>query len=131
VRISSIAHKPPGAALDERGNSADLAASGESVVRISSIEKLCYLGVLGPRKRATQMLCDLGINSRMQENHFHAPMGLDIGADGADQVALAVVAEIQSTLNGRPGGSLRDRIGSIHGETGTPESVWVQSIVCA
>lgn len=94
-------------------------------------EELRYLGVLGPHKRALQMLSDLGMKRQVEESHFHAPMGLDIGADGAEQVALAVAAEVQAALNGRGGGSLRDRAGSIHAESGTPENAWVQSIVCA
>jgi xanthine/CO dehydrogenase XdhC/CoxF family maturation factor len=46
---------------------------------------------------------------------LHAPAGLDIGADGAEQVAAAIVAEILAVLHGRSGGPLRDRSGSIHG----------------
>src|SRR5688572_23905545 len=45
---------------------------------------------------------------------IHAPAGLDIGADGAEQVATAIVAEILAALHGRAGGRLRDRHGSIH-----------------
>ncbi len=93
---------------------------------------LRYLGILGPRKRALQMLSEAGLQSFIAQPVLHAPMGLDIGADGPEQVALAVVAEIQATLNCRRGGPLRDRTGSIHAsESSAPENVWVQSIVCA
>lgn len=74
---------------------------------------LNYLGILGPRKRTLQLLSDAGINKDSMPA-LHAPMGLDIGADGAEQVALAVAAEIQAALNGRQGGLLRERAGAIH-----------------
>lgn len=97
---------------------------------------LRYLGVLGPRKRALQMLNDAGLDNQIENPAMYTPMGLDIGADGPEQVALSVAAEIQATLNGRRGGLLRDRAGSIHAQdigsnTATAQSSWVQSIVCA
>jgi xanthine dehydrogenase accessory factor len=46
---------------------------------------------------------------------LHAPAGLDLGADGAEQVATSIVAEILAVLHGRSGGPLRDRSGPIHG----------------
>lgn len=97
--------------------------------------QLRYLGILGPRKRALQMLSDADIEADIENPSLHSPMGLDIGADGPEQVALSVIAEIQATLNGRRGGLLRERAGSIHAEGphagDTVESAWVQSIVCA
>jgi xanthine/CO dehydrogenase XdhC/CoxF family maturation factor len=96
---------------------------------------LRYIGVLGPHKRALQMLSDAKLELELGNPSFHSPMGLDIGADGPEQVALAVVAEIQAVLNGRAGGSLRDRRGSIHADAAAHadagEGAWVQSIVCA
>jgi xanthine/CO dehydrogenase XdhC/CoxF family maturation factor len=95
--------------------------------------RLCYLGALGPRKRALQMLSDAAVDALIENPSMYSPMGLEIGADGPEQVALSVVAEIQATLNGRAGGSLRDRAGSIHAEESNvaSENAWVQSIVCA
>jgi len=91
--------------------------------------RLPYLGVLGPRKRTDQLLAEAGIDPLNMNANFHAPMGLDIGADGPEQVALSVIAEIQAVLNAREGGFLSDRAGTIHSEE--PEAAWVQSIVCA
>ncbi|MFL6351704.1 MAG: XdhC family protein, partial [Bryobacteraceae bacterium] len=90
---------------------------------------LSYLGVLGPRKRTLQLLSDAGLDASTLGPTLHSPMGLDIGADGPEQVALAVIAEIQAALNGRTGGLLRGRIGSIHSCAETladPEGSWVQ-----
>jgi xanthine/CO dehydrogenase XdhC/CoxF family maturation factor len=46
---------------------------------------------------------------------LHAPAGLDVGADGPDEVAHAIIAEILAVSRGRPGGPLRDRRAPIHG----------------
>src|SRR5581483_9516047 len=99
-----------------------------NALRELSAYPLPYLGVLGPRKRTERMLAEAGLDQNRVLPSLHSPMGLDIGADGSEQVALAIVAEIQAVLNQRPGGLLRDRDGSIHGQT---EQFWVQSIACA
>jgi len=94
---------------------------------------LNYLGVLGPQKRTRQLLFDAGVQEARFGEALHGPMGLDIGADGPEQVAIAVIAEIQATLNGREGGLLRDRRGSIHSRedaSAEPESAWLQT-ACA
>jgi xanthine/CO dehydrogenase XdhC/CoxF family maturation factor len=39
--------------------------------------------------------------------HFYAPTGLDIGSEGPEEIALAIVAEIKSVLAGRTGGFSR------------------------
>jgi xanthine dehydrogenase accessory factor len=92
---------------------------------------LRYLGILGPRKRTVQLLADASLNADRLASTLHGPMGLDIGADGAEQVALAVTAEIQAALNGREGGSLRVRTGAIHArENEDSERFSVQSIAC-
>jgi xanthine/CO dehydrogenase XdhC/CoxF family maturation factor len=73
---------------------------------------LAYLGVLGPRGRTEQMLGELGQPEAMAG--LHAPAGLDIGAEGPEEVARAIVAEILAVTRGRAGGSLRNRTGPIH-----------------
>jgi xanthine dehydrogenase accessory factor len=84
------------------------------VLRELASRPLRYLGVLGPYKRTGQLLADLGLAESAVPLGLHSPTGLDIGADGPHQVALAILAEIQATLNGRDGGGLRNRSGSIH-----------------
>ncbi len=75
-----------------------------------------YLGVLGPRDRTERLLRELGAElSEADHRAIRAPAGLDIGADGAEQVATAIVAEILAVIHGRYGGALRDHPGAIHG----------------
>lgn len=80
-----------------------------------------YLGVLGPRQRTEDLLRDLrGEGAAVAEDRLerlHAPAGLDLGAEGAEAIALALVAEIEAFLAGRGGGPLRDRKGPIHDPT--------------
>jgi xanthine/CO dehydrogenase XdhC/CoxF family maturation factor len=39
---------------------------------------------------------------------LYAPIGVDIGADNPEEIALAIVAEIRAVLANRSGGLLRD-----------------------
>ena len=76
---------------------------------------ITYLGILGPRDRTERLLAELpSPPSESDLRVLHAPAGLDIGADGAEQVATAIVAEILAVLHGRSGGALRERPGPIH-----------------
>jgi xanthine dehydrogenase accessory factor len=78
--------------------------------------RLPYLGVLGPRNRTERLLAEAAhVALDELEAALHSPVGLDIGADGAEQIALAVIAEIQSVLNRRGGGRLREKAGPLHG----------------
>lgn len=75
-----------------------------------------YLGVLGPRDRTDRLLAELEQSPTDQDlAALRAPAGLDIGADGAEQVATAIIAEILAVLHGRRGAPLREQSGPIHG----------------
>jgi xanthine dehydrogenase accessory factor len=77
-----------------------------------------YLGLLGPKARAERLLHDLTlagyVASPEQLCRLHAPAGLDLGADGPDEIALAIVAEIKATMAVRSARPLRERYGPIH-----------------
>lgn len=79
---------------------------------------LAYLGLLGPRNRAEKILADLAgagvVVSSTQRARLHAPVGLDLGADSPEQVALAIIAEMQAVLAGRDARPLRERTRPIH-----------------
>jgi xanthine dehydrogenase accessory factor len=79
---------------------------------------LAYLGLLGPKKRAERILADLAASGQTvtseQRLRLHAPVGLDLGADSPEQVALAIVAEMQAVLGRRDARPLRDRVRPIH-----------------
>jgi xanthine/CO dehydrogenase XdhC/CoxF family maturation factor len=79
---------------------------------------LAFLGLLGPKKRAEKILADLAADgvapTPAQRERLHAPVGLDLGADSPEQVALAIVAEMQAALSGRDARPLRERTRPIH-----------------
>jgi xanthine dehydrogenase accessory factor len=82
-----------------------------AVVRRLDGVSLKYAGILGPRRRTERLLSLSGIADRQW---LHYPVGLDIGAETPQEVALAIIAEITAVLRGASGGSLRDKIGPIH-----------------
>lgn len=55
-----------------------------------------YVGLLGPRARRDRLLDDLGDAGIALQPRLHGPVGLDIGADSPETIALAVAAEIQA-----------------------------------
>jgi xanthine dehydrogenase accessory factor len=79
-----------------------------------------YVGVIGPRKRTERMLSELaGADEAFQPENadrgrLYSPAGLDIGANSPAEIALSIVAEMRAVLDGRRGGILRERRGSIH-----------------
>ena len=77
-----------------------------------------YIGLLGPRRRTERLLSELAgegfVVTEEQRTRLHGPVGLDIGADSPEQIALSIVAEIQAVTAGRGGGQLREQSGAIH-----------------
>ena len=55
----------------------------------------------------------------MQRRLF-APIGLDLGGETPESIALAGVAEMEAVLHERPGGFLRSRQSPIHTRTPVP-----------
>src|SRR5438067_304916 len=79
---------------------------------------VAYLGSLGPRKRLDSILTDLakeGVEPSEDEfEKVYAPAGLDVGAEGPEEVAWSIMAELLAVRTGRRAGFLRDRKGHIH-----------------
>lgn len=79
---------------------------------------LRYIGLLGPKKRAEKILSELSADglslSDETRSRFHAPVGLDLGSGTPEEVALAIVAEIQAVMAQRGARPLRERSRPIH-----------------
>lgn len=73
---------------------------------------LKFLGLLGPRSRGQRLMREAGFDPA--DVDLHNPVGLDLGGDGAEAIALAAVAEIQAVFSGRSGHPLRERSQPIH-----------------
>jgi xanthine/CO dehydrogenase XdhC/CoxF family maturation factor len=72
---------------------------------------LAYIGLLGPRARAAEISRQLGASD---SGRLHGPVGLDLGAEGPEQVAVAIVAELLALRSGREPLPLREKEGAIH-----------------
>jgi xanthine dehydrogenase accessory factor len=77
-----------------------------------------YVGLMGPRVRCERMLKDLSDKGIVPGSsfmaQFHSPMGLDIGSETSQEVALSILAELQAVKRSRSGGLLRDSLRTIH-----------------
>ena len=82
--------------------------------------RLRYVGALGPKARTDKLLAEIaedGVTfSPTELAPLHGPAGLDIGAETPEEIAVSIIAEIQSVLVRRPGTSLRNKDGGIHDE---------------
>jgi xanthine/CO dehydrogenase XdhC/CoxF family maturation factor len=75
-----------------------------------------YLGLLGSRERTSKLLEELSAElsvagsalTNAQLARLHSPIGMDIGAETPDEIALAIIAEIKAVTAARGGGYLRD-----------------------
>ena len=76
-----------------------------------------YIGLLGPRLKAQRLLAELNLSetkSATLQGRLHSPVGLDLGSETPEEIALAIVAEIQAHRSGRQGRPLRERAGPVH-----------------
>ena len=77
-----------------------------------------YIGLLGPRLKAQRLLDELDTFPAAQvetlRQRLHSPIGLDLGSETPEEIALAIVAEIQAQRSGRQGRPLKERAGTVH-----------------
>ncbi len=91
---------------------------------------LAYIGVLGPQRRTRELLAEVARVLKLPSasasdawieqslSRLHAPMGLDLGAESPEAIALSVLAEIQQSLTAATAHPLREVRGltqAIHG----------------
>jgi xanthine/CO dehydrogenase XdhC/CoxF family maturation factor len=77
-----------------------------------------YIGLLGPKKKRERLLNEIKesgmlITEQMLQS-LYGPVGLDIGAETPEEIALSIVSEIKAVLSGKVAGSLRDNRDTIH-----------------
>jgi xanthine dehydrogenase accessory factor len=73
--------------------------------------ELAYVGMVGSRRRVRAALRELAKEGIPRERllGIHTPIGLDIGAETPEEIAVAIAAEIIRVRRGGTGASLRDR----------------------
>ena len=72
---------------------------------------LAYVGVLGPQSRTEDMLREIGATD---DRRVFGPVGLDLGAEGPEQIALSIVAELLAVRSGRMPRHLREKNVVVH-----------------
>jgi xanthine dehydrogenase accessory factor len=71
-------------------------AFDEEVVRAALKQARCFIGMIGSRRRSRAMLSRLAEDGIEPEriDEIHAPLGLDIGAETPEEIAISIMAEI-------------------------------------
>ncbi|MBY6212015.1 XdhC family protein [Microbulbifer agarilyticus] len=81
-----------------------------AAIRLLHQRPLRYLGLLGPISRRNQVLTLSGLPTSEQEKLIHsvlrAPIGLDLGGELPESIALATCAEIHSVLHRKSAAAL-------------------------
>ena len=77
-----------------------------------------YVGVLGPRQRYERMLARLAEDGDLPDaqalSRVHSPVGVDVGAETPEEIAMSVLTELLALRRGYRAGFLREREGPIH-----------------
>ncbi|KFC19581.1 XdhC family protein [Chryseobacterium sp. FH1] len=80
-----------------------------------------YIGILGPKTKLQRMFDDLHADGNILADgdyqRIYGPIGLDIGAETSEEIALSVISEIKAVIEDRKGTSLRYKIDKIHVQT--------------
>ncbi|HET9158361.1 MAG TPA: XdhC family protein [Myxococcaceae bacterium] len=84
-----------------------------------ALESECaYVGILGPRARTERLLTELaeaGFQpTAARRAVLYSPVGLHLGAEQPEEIALSILAEIEARFRGTDAQSLRLRPGPIH-----------------
>ncbi|WP_339702671.1 XdhC/CoxI family protein [Algoriphagus aquimarinus] len=76
---------------------------------------LPYIGILGPKKKSEKLIERLEKKGlAVNQAAIYSPMGLDIGAEGSEEIALSILAEVKAVLAKKQGTFLRNKTGPIH-----------------
>ena len=87
------------------------------ILRTLLASHIAYIGLLGPRSRGDELLTELGAS---RDTRIFSPVGLDLGAETPEEIALSIVAEIQAVLNARSARALREIDEPIHTPRNAP-----------
>ncbi len=78
--------------------------------------KIPYIGLLGPHKRGNRIFNNLHAQLKPEDHlRIFNPVGLDIGAQSPEEIAVSIISEIIAVLHNREGTSLKKRKKPIYG----------------
>lgn len=78
---------------------------------------VAFIGLLGPKTRGEELVREI---ENADRSRLHSPIGLDLGGETPEEIALSIVAEIQSVLNRRDPQPLRNAEGPLHVRSNVP-----------
>jgi len=74
-----------------------------------------YIGILGPKRKTEKLIERLKSKGlQVHTDNFYAPVGIEIGAETSEEIALSILAEIKAVLNKKQPFFLREKSGPIH-----------------
>lgn len=81
----------------------------EQILRQIAREPLGYIGMIGSKRRIRAVFDDMARDGFEPEvlDRVHAPIGLDIGAQTPEEIAISILAEIVMVRKGGRGGPMR------------------------
>ncbi|RUT01619.1 hypothetical protein DSM106972_067160 [Dulcicalothrix desertica PCC 7102] len=88
------------------------------IVKMLLLSSKRCVGVFGSKQRIERLLADLRAvetvyTDKMLEK-LHAPIGVDIGAENSEEIAMAMIAEVQAVRTNRNASFLKNRKKPIH-----------------
>lgn len=91
-----------------------------AALRALADHPLPYVGLVGSRRRRDQLLADLLDAGAGTLQNLYAPAGLDLGSESPEEIALAIVAEVQAVFSKITARHLRDQAAPLHPRGGQP-----------
>ena len=86
-------------------------------------KNVMYIGMLGPKKKRERILGEFKdeglVFTEQQLSVLHSPVGLDIGAETSEEIALSILAEIKAFFANKDVQSLRTIKEVIHSRSAT------------
>lgn len=90
----------------------------KTLLELALTTPAAYIGCLGPKKKLNRMLQEMeaaGISFVAEQlSRVYGPIGLDIGADTAEEVAIAIIAEVKAVMSGKNAAPLKWKNAPIH-----------------
>ncbi|OKH52664.1 xanthine dehydrogenase [Calothrix sp. HK-06] len=94
------------------------------IVKMLLLSSNRYVGVLGAKQRIERLLADLRAAETIYTDNtlekLHAPIGIDIGAETPEEIAMAIIAEVQAVVSKRNASFLKNRKKPIHSSANNP-----------
>ena len=80
----------------------NLAADRQYLSQLAASD-IPFIGLLGPKKRKTRLLDELGNAGAILRQRIHGPVGFDIGAHTPESIALSIATQIHASIRSRNG----------------------------